>query len=111
MTDEKKNAKKPLTPEEARAAKLERQRDFQERSDNDFLWLMNDARGRRIVWAQLSECGVFRTSFTGNSTTFFNEGKRDVGLRILDRITKLCPEAYVTMTREAQIDNEVIENG
>ena len=37
----------------------------------------------------LDATGVNSNSFTGNSTTFFNEGKRQVGLELLGRITDL----------------------
>lgn len=57
-------------------------------------------QGRAFVRWLLGECGVYRTSFTGNSTTFFNEGKRDVGLQVLARVTKDHPEAYLAMLKE-----------
>lgn len=42
-----------------------------------------DSSGRMVLWDILEFCGVFRSSFTGNSKTYFNEGQRDVGLYIL----------------------------
>jgi len=59
-------------------------------------------QGRDFVWDILSVTGVFRSSFTGNAVTFFNEGRRDVGLQLLARITKLCPERLTEMMREGQ---------
>lgn len=66
----------------------------------DFKWLMADKRGRRYVWRLLSLTRVFQSSFTGNSHTFFNEGTRNVGLKILEDINSLCPERYLQMLQE-----------
>ena len=57
-------------------------------------------QGRALVHWLLAECGIYSTSFTGNSTTFFNEGKRQIGLQVLARVTKDHPEAYLTMLKE-----------
>lgn len=70
----------------------------QEKSDTE--WQMSTKQGRRIVWNQLGECGIFRTSFTGNSETFFKEGQRDIGLRILARVMRHTPKQFTTMMAE-----------
>lgn len=36
--------------------------------------------------------GLYRTSFTGNSSTFLNEGRRQVALFIFDEIGEASPE-------------------
>lgn len=66
----------------------------------DFKWIMADKRGRRFIWRMLEKAGVYRTSFTGNSTTFFNEGQRNMGLMIVGEIHAHCPEFYVSMLKE-----------
>lgn len=66
----------------------------------DFKWLMADPRGRRIVWWLLEQAGVYRSSFTGNSETFFREGERNIGLKIVFMIHSHCPELYAKMTKE-----------
>lgn len=66
----------------------------------DFKWLMSDKRGRRIVWRLLEQTGVFRSSFTGNSETFFREGARNVGLKVLADLHEHAPEAYVLLLEE-----------
>lgn len=68
---------------------------------SDFLWLMGDRRGRRIVWRMLSEAGVFRSSFSPEALTIaFNEGRRDSGLKLLAQTNELCPDLYTTMMKE-----------
>lgn len=69
----------------------------------DFLWLMRDQRGRRIVWAQLADAGVFQPVFSNDAMLMaFNEGRRGAGLRILAQVHSLCPDLYVTMMKEQQ---------
>lgn len=62
--------------------------------------LMASKQGRSYTWWLLGLCGVFRTSFTGNSATFFNEGKRDIGLHVLADLQREFPEQYLQMTKE-----------
>jgi hypothetical protein len=71
------------------------------RQDDDLRTVMGTEQGRRFIWDLLGDAGVYRTSFTGNSETFFNEGKRQIGLSILGRITEVCPAEYLKMQQEA----------
>ncbi len=66
----------------------------------DLKWLMGSKRGRRIVWRLLERTGVFRSSFTGNSETFFREGMRNVGLLLMAQVNETCPEHYTSMVQE-----------
>ena len=51
--------------------------------------LVGSAAGKRLLWWLLGETHLFQTSFTGNSTTFFMEGERNIGLKLF----ALCMEA------------------
>jgi hypothetical protein len=63
---------------------------------------MGDARGRMLMWQRLAEAGVFRSSLGGTpELTAFHEGRRDMGLRDLGNIMRLCPEQYMRMTAES----------
>ena len=66
----------------------------------DFAWLMSDKRGRRFIWRMLETTGVYRSSFTGNSETFFREGARNVGLKLISDIHEFAPDAYPMMLEE-----------
>lgn len=69
----------------------------------DFKWLMADPRGRRIVWRQLGESGVFASSFHPTAMQMaFNEGKRNDGIKLLAKVHEHCPELYSTMMKEQQ---------
>lgn len=69
---------------------------------NDVEFVLSTPQGRRFLWRLLGVCHVFKTSFTGNSTTFFNEGKRDIGLRLLADINESSPDSYLKMMQEAK---------
>lgn len=69
----------------------------------DFKWLMADVRGRRIVWRQLGESGVFASSYHPTAMQMaFNEGKRNDGIKLLAKVHEHCPDLYSTMMKEQQ---------
>jgi len=67
---------------------------------NDVRHVLSSVQGRRFVWMILDMAGVYRSSFTGNSTTFFNEGARNIGLRVLSDVMDAKPEAFLLMQQE-----------
>ena len=69
---------------------------------NDIKWLMSSKQGRRIVWRLLDKAGVFRTSFTGNSETFFKEGMRNMGLFLVAEVMAHSPETFALMLQESK---------
>lgn len=85
-----------------RKRKDERERD---RELADLRLVMSSVEGRRFVWRLLEKAGVFRTSFTGNSTTFFNEGMRNMGLMVLGDVHEACADAYIVMMNESKEGN------
>lgn len=72
----------------------------EQRRLNGLKQILDSKDSRAYLWDLLDFCGVGRTSFTGNSTTFFNEGQRNVGLRIQADLTKHYPDSYLTMLKE-----------
>lgn len=64
--------------------------------------IMADPACRLWLYDLLETCGVFQSSFTGNSETFMREGQRNVGLRIMADVHRDHDEAYVKMCREAK---------
>ncbi len=61
-----------------------------------------------LVWDVLDFCGLNSGSFTGNSTTFFNEGKRAVGLYLLGVLQEADPKIYPKLIIEKIEHNEEI---
>lgn len=68
----------------------------------DIKKLMSHAWGRRLVWRMLEKAGMYRTSFTGNSETFFREGMRNFGIMLTALINDNCPEQYALMVNESR---------
>lgn len=74
----------------------------EERARKDFRAIMETPYGRRFIARLLDSCGFQKSSFTGNSTTFFNEGKRQVALELWAEINAVAPDLYVQMLNDAQ---------
>ena len=69
----------------------------------DLKWLMAHKQGRRYVWRLMEKAGVYRTSFTGNSETFFREGMRNLGLFVLSEVMEVTPDQFALMLKEQQV--------
>jgi hypothetical protein len=70
--------------------------------------LLKGRAGQDLVWFVLDICNLHVGSFTGNSTTFYNEGRRSVGLDILELLQDVGPTAYAQLLLEktkAEEDN------
>jgi len=82
----------------------DRRKRLSDRQYSDLRKVLASPEGRRFVWRLMSEAGVFRSSFTGNSETFFREGKRNIGLIILGDVMVAQPDSFTVMQREAVND-------
>lgn len=81
------------------------------RDKNDLKTLMATPQGRRFFWGLLNMAGLYRTSFTGDNATFFNEGMRNLGLNIQARLLEAAESEYFLMIQEAiQEDKEQNED-
>lgn len=94
----------PSDPEAVRGKK-ERAVQREAKRLNGLRRVMNDPESRLWLWDLLSFCGINRTSFTGNSTTFFNEGQRNVGLRVQADLTKHFPKEFIDLLKEGEAQN------
>ncbi len=87
--------------EALRREEQERFRTQQLQETDDLKWLMNAKRGRRIVHRQLERAGVFQLSFNTNAMTMaFNEGRRNEGLALTNKLMVSCPEQWAQMMLE-----------
>jgi hypothetical protein len=67
--------------------------------------IMSVPEGRVWMWDFLSQCGVYHSSFSSDALMMaFNEGRRDMGNRLIAEINRLPggPELYRRMAAEAQ---------
>lgn len=58
----------------------------------DIKYLLNTDSGVRFFQRFFEDGHVFRTSMTGNSYTYFQEGERNLALRYFGDIVEACPE-------------------
>lgn len=64
--------------------------------------LMASPGGRRYMWNMMSFCSVFSSHGAPESgQLYFNEGMRNVGLKLLYSIQANAPEAYESMVKES----------
>ena len=73
---------------------------------NDIRTIVSTPAGRRFLWWLLSITGPHLPSYTGNSDTFFNEGRRSVGLEVEHRLVAADPATYLAMIREGKEETE-----
>lgn len=58
----------------------------------DWEWLLEDERGRRILYRTLGFCGIHRGVFEPNAMRLsFLEGQRNVGLYLWDKVARYVP--------------------
>lgn len=86
MSSTEKNSHEQQMAEFIRADMVRRDREA-------LLWMLGDERGRWFIQRLLDRARTTSKCFTGNSTTFYNEGRRDVGLEVLASVAELGIEA------------------
>ena len=93
---------------EIRKANIEEiKRKEREKEIEDLKKVLSLVEGRRLLWRLMGKAGVFHTSFTGNSTTFFNEGKREIGLLILNEVMNASPGHFTQMQNESVNEQKI----
>lgn len=68
--------------------------------------VMASPAGRQVIWVILSMCDLYNDSFTGDNRTFYNEGKRAVGLDILQLLEDADPNIYGNLLLTMNEDND-----
>jgi hypothetical protein len=97
---------KPIDPRDVRALERQqadlasRQKLLRDQQITDVQWLMANPAGRRIMARLLDMSGTARNSFTGSSTTFYNEGRRSVGVELEAEIRDHAFDNYIAMLQE-----------
>lgn len=73
----------------------------------DLKFILGTEQGRRLLWRYLGLAGVFEQSaHASGSWTYFNEGRRSIGLRLLTEITETDANLYLKMMLEHQNQGE-----
>lgn len=98
MNDNKKPLVRNAADEgQVRQAEIKR-KILDDKNFNDLKFILDSEQGRRFIWRQLSECGVFKSSFVTSSEIYFLEGRRSIGLKLLAEIMDCDPQAYIKMS-------------
>lgn len=82
--------------------RAERDERLKLRRKEDLLVVLKTASGRRFVYDILDESGLFSGSFVAGHPDIsdFNEGKRDIGVKLLQDLMNAAPDAFTQMYRE-----------
>lgn len=64
--------------------------------------VMKTRQGQEVMWEILGFCGLYDDKFTGDSNTFYLEGKRAIGLQILDMLEMADPTIYARLLLDKQ---------
>lgn len=89
--------------EEAVPVRRNKARDKREKELNDLRDLLKTYGGRAFLWRVLTQTGLYRQSFTGDEpTTYFNEGKRRIGLWLIEEIFSADKGMFNVMQNEAE---------
>lgn len=92
----------------------ERLRRRKELEQDDVKKILGTPEGLRFFWRLLEIAGIYRTTFTGNSNSFFNEGRRSVGLEIKADLMDVDPDHEGRMAREHarwMTNNDLVPKG
>lgn len=68
---------------------------------DDLEFLLSHKQGRRVIYRYLAFCKVFHSAYSSNQNDmFYYEGRRSVGLKILEDMQKHCPDRFFQMLKE-----------
>jgi len=74
---------------------------IEDREANELKTVLDTYEGRAVLWRVLSTCGVYKESFALDSRIYYYEGKRSIGLELLEMITTLDKNVYSRIRDEA----------
>ena len=75
----------------------------------DLRSVLQTSAGRNVLWQMLEQANVFGMSYTGDvNSTFFNEGARSMGNRLLIQIQQADAASFIKMQQEhlAKLEEE-----
>lgn len=73
---------------------------IQQAEQDDIRALMEIPEFRRYLRRYLEITSVFRTTFTGNSETFFREGQRSIGTTMFGEFHMACGARFMELMAE-----------
>lgn len=67
-------------------------------------WILSDKRGRWFLQRMFQACQLTGNTFTGNSGTFYNEGRRDVAVSFYQLIRMKLKEEGIRLLHQAELE-------
>lgn len=65
---------------------------------DDLKHILSLPEGKRFILRYLfGVCGILKPVFTGNSETYFLDGKRAIGLTLIEEIKEVSPKDFIEM--------------
>ncbi len=64
--------------------------------------VLKTSSGQALIWEILSMCGIYSSTFTGNSQGAYLEGRRSIGLEILQLLEDADKTFYPKLLLEKQ---------
>lgn len=92
--------------EEQREHEAQRAARIKAAQQKDLIALLKHASFRRYLKRYLSLTNVFRTTFTGNSETFFKEGQRSVGTTMFGELMDAAPSRFQALMAEKMPEDD-----
>lgn len=68
-------------------------------SRDDLKFILSTAQGRRFIWRYLEACQIFTAIHLTSEELHFVNGKRSVGLQLLDEVMASDPKAFIDMMK------------
>jgi len=91
------------TGDETQIRKRRKRHELEALRDKEYLrQILSTVGGRLVVWNVLTKCGIYATSYQGKvKDTLWREGRRSIGLELMQDIAAADPAAYALMRDEA----------
>lgn len=86
--------------EAERADKRKARDDAEKQKTEAYRIVFNTPEGKVVLEDIMEKGNIWFTTFTGNSQTYFLEGKRDLALYIVKRITKADPNVIANLMKD-----------
>ena len=67
---------------------------------NDMKAVFSSDAGKRVLNHILGTCGIYNDNFAPDNSVYFNEGKRSVGLQLLDIVMEADPRIYISILED-----------
>lgn len=92
----------PLSDDAEQKNRRQWERDARRQHKKDLVALMAHPTGRRIVWWLVNDlAAAYGRSHTGDPiSSAFNEGKREVGITLMETVQRAAPNECVEMLKE-----------